>query len=59
MSAAETVAKTLLRVVTILPELLDLWEAVERPDPHAIALKQARLIRAMKDAQMREELRRG
>lgn len=56
MSVLGDVSKVMLRLVTILPEVLDLWDSVEQSDHMAITLRQAKLIRAMKDAQAREQI---
>lgn len=56
MSLVGDVGKVMLRLVTILPEVLDLWDSVEQSDHMAITLRQAKLIRAMKDAQAREQI---
>lgn len=55
MNAAE-LAKGLLRIIGFLPELLGLYEAVEQSDSHLIALKQAKLIRAMQDQRAKEQI---
>jgi hypothetical protein len=44
------------RIVTFLPELIGLWEAVKQPNPSAHLNASLALVRKMKDQQMKEEL---
>lgn len=57
--SAEAIVQVLQRVATILPEVLGLWDAVRTPDPGAQTMAQAKLVRAMRNAQMLEELDNG
>ncbi len=46
----------LTRIVTLLPELMGLYEAVSRDDETAKLKSAMALMRAMKDEQMRREI---
>jgi hypothetical protein len=46
----------LTRIVAFLPELIGLWEAAKRPDPHDQLNASMALVRRMKDQQAREEI---
>lgn len=46
----------LLRVARLMPELVELWEAAKQPDQQAQLEASMRLVRAMSDQRMREEL---
>lgn len=50
------IAMWLGRVVSVLPQIVDLWHAVRIRDPRLELESQLALTRAIKDAQAREEI---
>lgn len=56
MSAVAEAGKWLLRVVSILPEFVRLWDAAKSSDPHEELEAQLALTRKIKDRQAREEI---
>ncbi len=44
------------RILSVLPELMGLWEASKSPDPQQHLDASLALVRRMKDQQAREEL---